>query len=213
MEEYPLNLLSFALSSPDDIHNYVQIKNGLFALTDSMTCDEPRRLDKCQTDCNRQILRIQAQNDVAVIRFDDWQKLAENEKCDFILFDAGLDRKRFSMCELTCSLEKYVVPDSTAARQGKRAKAFSQISNAWRVLKESHNPVFYNFALQFIEKIGIFGWRDRGEIHNTSKGGMSAMLSFSRTPGSASGISKFTEYTVDGVLTFIQVKYPTIFNW
>lgn len=212
MDEYPLVLLSRALPSHDDISNYVDVRNGLFTLTDSKTCDEPRRSDKCLSDCNRQILRIQSQSDVAVIRFDDWQRLADNEKCDYILFDAGTDRKRFSLCELTCTLEKYVETDSTAARQGKRAKAFNQISNVWHALMSSDNPVFYNFALQFAERIGIFGWRDRVN-YNPSKGGMRAMRSFTRTPGSASGISKFSEYTVDGVMSFIQVKYPSIFNW
>lgn len=212
MEETPFRLLSLALPSSKDIMDYVVMQNGLFSLSDSKTCDSPRRTERCPENCDRQILFIQSQNDVAIVRFDEWQELSEDEKCDYLLFDVSPERKRLSFCELTCSLEKYVVPDSVAAKPGKRAKAYNQISKAWDIIKNSHNPVFSNFALQYREKTGIFGWRDR-ERNSSSKAGMNAMRSFTRTPGSDSGITRFKEYTIDGVYTFIQVKYPSVFDW
>lgn len=155
------------------------------------------------------ILHVNSPEPLTIVAFDEWLSKGSNTRCDYLMFDSGTTKRRFAFCELTCSLEDYVNSNGTAP--GKRAKAYSQVRRSWEVIKESDNPVFTSYVLQFVEKIGIFGWRDRRPSSQT--GAQRAMRNFMRTPGSEAGIKRYEDFVFGEKFDFIQVKHPTPFIW
>lgn len=102
--------------------------------------------------------------------------------------------------------------DPDGDKLGKRAKAYSQMLETWKLLSESDNPVFQVNVLRYVRKIGIFGWRDRQSVTNNT-GAMRSPRSFTRTPSSEAGISRYSNYTFDENFDFIQVRHPHVFHW
>lgn len=60
--------------------------------------------------------------------------------------------------------------------------------------------------LNYVRKIGIFGWRDRQS--SLQSGAMRSLRSFVNTPGSQAHIKTFHNYVFGEDFEFIQVKYP-----
>ena len=209
MDTASLNLLSRSVPGSRDILNHAFEASGTFSLYDERTCSQPRLRESCPTDCNRKILNIVSDEPLTIVSFDEWQTENPESKCDYLVFNSGEDKKQFAFCELTCTVEKYVEPDGD--KIGKRAKAFSQMAETWRLISESENPIFHADILRYRKKIGIFGWRDR-ENRNTT-GAMRSMNTFTRTPSSKVGISRFSDYAFGDNFDFIQVKYPYAFHW
>ena len=211
MDTASLELLAHSVPAPGDvaIEQYAFERNGSFTLSDSKTCRQPRRTEPCPANCNQEILCIHTSEPLTVVGFDNWQQDASDSACDYLIFDSGAAKKKFAFCELTCSKERYVEPREGSS--GKRAKAYSQMMETWRLISESENPIFKAQVLNYVDKIGIFGWRDRN-IGNPTMATRS-MRGFTRTPSSAVGILKFPNYEFGESFDFIQVKYPHEFNW
>lgn len=57
-----------------------------------------------------------------------------------------------------------------------------------------------------------FGWRDRQSVTNNT-GAMRSPRSFTRTPSSEAGISRYSNYTFGENFDFIQVRHPHVFHW
>lgn len=207
-----LRFLSDIFESSKNISDYTTGKCGFFALGDEVSCLSARRVDSaaCEEECNQSVLNIDSKTVLAVLDFNGWVKDSPYEKCDYVLFDKGEDRKRFALCELTCSLSKYVTDDKQSGKTGKRAKAMNQMQNIWNLIYSSDNPVLSVSILQFREKAAIFGWRERKIINNSRA--LINMREFSRTPGST-GISIFPQLNFGNTFNFIQVKHPAVFQW
>ncbi len=216
MDTDALRLLSLSLTSRNDIKGYSYEMEDSFALSDLKTCSSPRKVNLCPSVCNEDILKIDTDRPLTIVRYDDWMSDESQKKCDYLLFDSGNDKQKFAFCELTCSQKKYVdEDDSTIKKEGKRAKAFNQMQETWSLIKESDNPVFQTYILRFREKCGIFGWREKtlSGDNEVNDGPKLSMRKFLRTPGSGSGITEYSQHEFGEHFKFIQVKYPSHYIW
>lgn len=208
------DLLQIAFSECDSIERYVRQASGEISIGDRRTCQAPRMSGQCGADCDEVILKIMAENELEIISYDEWRlssRQPQTEKCDYIIFDKGDEKYKFALCELTCSLEKYVNADEIESRIGKRAKAFDQMRTTLQDIIENDNPVAGIDIFQYRNKTGIFGWRDRLATGNSMA--MRSARGFMTTPGSTAGIKRFPEYLFGKVFTFVQVKYPAVYRW
>ena len=181
MDTTALSQLSMAFPAFGDASVLAFEVSGAFFLTDPNTCGVPRRIP-CDPNCQKDILNINSADALTIMPFDEWLSSGKNEKCDFLIFDSGTTKQKFVFCELTCSQQKYV--DPSPGNIGKRAKAFNQIEKSWEAIYNSDNPIFRAYVLQFVEKIGIFGWRESNNSATQKHGASRSMRQFSRTPGS-----------------------------
>lgn len=208
MDKNALELLSFSVPSTSEIYGFAIEGVGSFSLSDPKSC-QIRINNPCPAGCNKEILKIDTTESLTVVAFDEWQHSNPNSTCDYLIFDSGENKRLFAFCELTCSVEKYVEPNNN--QPGKRAKAYSQMLETWKLLSESDNPVFYLNVMCYTRKIGLFGWRNSEGGNST--GAMRSLRAFTRTPSSKTGISRYSNYTFGENFDFIQVKYPHVFNW
>ncbi|MDE6560111.1 MAG: hypothetical protein K2K75_01875 [Muribaculaceae bacterium] len=204
METTQLNLLWRCFPAATDPTDFSFEAVGTFSLTDNKACTQERSSNQCPSDCNREILIIHSEAPLTIIAFDEWLKDFPLSKCDYLLYNTGIQKQLFAFCELTCSLPQYV--DDRVDNVGKRAKAYSQMISSWRLISESENPVFKAQILNYVRKIGIFGWRNRQS--SPSRGALKALRSFVNTPGSQTHIKTFQNYAFGENFEFIQVKYP-----
>lgn len=211
MDYYALRLISDLFGDGIDINRYISSLNGRIALKDSATCLPIRSREDadCDNDCNMVIARVESRDAIAVIDFNGWIQDAPHQKCDYILFDTGTDKNRFALCELTCSLSKYV-DDRENGKSGKRAKALSQMMEIWQMIISANNPLLSVYILQFRNKTAIFGWRER-KLRRQNKATQN-MRTFTRIPG-GTGITVYPQNISNFVFSFVQVKYPSVFIW
>lgn len=208
MDKNALQLASLAFPGVRNSLDYAFAQTGKFSLSDSNTCNGPRNVH-CDVNCNKDLLNLYSDREVTILAFDEWLSKKRNERCDYILFDSGEEKLKFAFCELTCSRQEYV--DPSEGKIGKRAKAFNQITESWMAISKSENPVFKAYVLQFVEKIGIFGWRERKVV--CRRGASDSMQRFSRVPGYDSSINVYPCYLFGENFRFIQVKYPAEYQW
>ncbi len=210
MDTTALSQLSMAFPAFGDASVLAFEVSGAFFLTDPNTCGVPRRIP-CDPNCQKDILKINSADALTIMPFDKWLSSGKNEKCDFLIFDSGTTKQKFVFCELTCSQQKYV--DPSPGNIGKRAKAFNQIEKSWEAIYNSDNPIFRAYVLQFVEKIGIFGWRESNNSATQKHGASRSMRQFSRTPGSQSSITTYSAISFGEHFNYIQVKHPAVYQW
>lgn len=203
-----LKQLQFAFPKTPIVTGFAYEFCGSFFLWDRNTCNANPL--GCIRACNLEILKIHYNESITGVLFDSWLSSDFGERCDWILFDSGLTKKRFAFCELSCCKEKY----ST----NKRSKAFSQIEKSWNLISNNAHPMFFLYILGFQEKTGIFGWRESQSsvtlMHSHNKNQATfGMSSFLNTPASMVGISMISGQTWGYNFNFYQVKYPSTFNW
>ncbi|MDE6695482.1 MAG: hypothetical protein K2K25_01235 [Muribaculaceae bacterium] len=204
MDSTQLNLLWRCFPTATDPTDFSFEAVGTFSLTDKNACLQNRSSNPCPSDCCREILNIHSEAPLIIVAFDEWLKDYPLSKCDYLLYNPGIEKHIFAFCELTCSLPKYV--EERADNVGKRAKAYSQIISTWNLIFESENPMFKANILNYVRKIGIFGWRERQS--SLSIGAMKSLRSFVNTPGSQAPIRTFHNYAFGENFEFIQVIYP-----
>ena len=204
MDTTQLNLLWRCFPNATDPTDFSFEAVGTFSLTDDKACSQDRYSNLCPSDCSREILIIHSNSPLTIVAFDDWLKDFPISTCDYLLYNSDTQKKMFAFCELTCSLPHYV--EDRVDNIGKRAKAYSQMISSWKLISESENPMFKAQILNYVRKIGIFGWRDRKS--DIQGGAMKSLRSFVNTPGSQAGIKTFQNYAFGENFEFIQVKYP-----
>ena len=204
MDNTQLNLLWRCFPTATDPADFSYDAVGTFSLTDNKACSQYRYSHPCPSDCSREILIIHSDSPLTIVAFDEWIKDFPSSKCDYLLYNTGIQKQLFAFCELTCSLPLYV--EARADNVGKRAKAYSQMISSWKLISESENPIFKAQILNYVRKIGIFGWRDKQ--YSTSRGALKSLRSFVNTPGSQAHIKIFHNYAFGENFEFIQVKYP-----
>ncbi|MDE6522853.1 MAG: hypothetical protein K2L17_08555 [Muribaculaceae bacterium] len=204
MDTTQLNLLWRCFPNATDPTDFSFEAVGTFSLTDDKSCYQDRNSNRCPSDCSREIIIIHSNSPLTIVAFDEWLKDFPISTCDYLLYNSDTQKKIFALCELTCSLPHYV--EDRVDNVGKRAKAYSQMISSWKLIAESENPVFKAQILNYVRKIGIFGWRDRKS--DIQDGAMKSLRSFVNTPGSQAGIKTFHNYVFGENFEFIQVKYP-----
>jgi hypothetical protein len=211
MDTNCLKLLQNAFTDACDISGFTEEKEGVISLRDDKTCIESSRMLSCDYDCDKTLLFIESDTPLTIVNFDKWRFTGVGKKCDYLVFDSSEDRKRFALCELTCTMSKYVDDHGFLGRIGKRATAREQMRQVWHSIINNFNPALCVYIEQYREKSAIFGWRERN-INNYNKA-IRSMQGFSHAPGSSSKVKMFEELDFDGGFQFIQVKYPAKFHW
>lgn len=219
-----IQLLEAAVRVDRAVTPYVTICSGALALSDEKSCSPPSGSRQCSPSCNKELLNIQTGRDVVVVALDEWLgSLISDSRSDYLIFDAGTERNKFAVCELTCSLNKYISPYIGAdgqPRQGKRATAFSQIAHTMKLICNEEHPVFGAQVLAYAQRIGIFGYRDRQQVDD-KKLPIKNMSLFTKIPGANSGIKiydstnskAFLDLAPSELSAIVQVQYPAIYQW
>ena len=77
-------------------------------------------------------------------------------------------------------------------------------------------PLLKNFIVTFPEKVYLFGWRDYDVPDNTTPmrgNALRNMQAFIKTPSSKSKTLSTQVKVLDHGFNFVQVKYPTVYQW
>ena len=90
----------------------------------------------------------------------------------------------------------------------------SQMEKSMECLMQ--DPLLKVFIVTFPEKVCLFGWRDYDVPENsTPKRGnaLRNMQAFIKTPSSKSKTLSTQVNVLDHGFDFVQVKYPTVYQW
>ena len=194
---------------------------GLVELSDNKACVDCQELRPQRAQCDKVNLRVNTSaKSIEIVDFEKYVNQFDNtaasmkDRCDYILVDASVGHNKIAFCDVTCSEEKYVNPNDGKYPLGKRAKAAMQMKKSLEsLLKE---PLLANYILTFPERLCLFGWRDYAvQADVTPQRGNVArnMLAFMNTPSAKSGTLSQPMPEVGHGFKFVQVKYPTVYQW
>jgi hypothetical protein len=208
-------------SKPKEINVDIEEKTVPFVLSDTKSCSicqgNPKNKDR--SDCNREILKINNNGiKLNIVNYEKYinQFNLDTNKCDYIITESGKIHEKIVFCELTCSNEVYVEPNEGIYPEGKRARARKQLTESLKhfVLQQK---ITEQYLLTFPKKICIFGWRDYEAIKNTIDNEINRNLEnmqiFKTMSNLISNDIQISEEIMDYGFKFIQIKYPTEYNW
>lgn len=212
--------------SPDAVRVPVTRYNAPFTQSDPNACEpcqaNPERADRA--GCSREILKVDNNGtEIAVVNFEQYINQFEGkgvnagERCDLLMSDSGNARQKIVFCDLCCYEEKYVEPnDGNRYPEGKRAKARRQMERALDQLVCEPTTTAVNL-LTYHEKICLFAWRDYDvpDVPITPRRGdaRANVQVFSSTVSNLATVTTSHHQRVGHDFTFMQVKYPTEYNW
>ena len=205
----------------DNVRVDYKLKSGIVELSDAKACDECLQRRPERNGCNKINLIINTSaTQIGVVAFEAYIKQFDNtvaevkDKCDYIFVDGTAGHRKIAFCDLTCSKEKYVEPNDGLYKLGKRAKATSQMEKSMECLMQ--DPLLKVFIVTFPEKVCLFGWRDYDVPENTTPkrgNALRNMQAFIKTPSSKSRTLSTQVKVLDHGFNFVQVKYPTVYQW
>ena len=212
--------------SPDDILLPVTRYSTPFTQSDPNACNpcqaNPNRADR--VGCSREILRVNNNgNEIAVVDYEqyitqfDRTPVNAGERCDLLMTDSGDARQKIVFCDLCCYEEKYVEPnDGNRFPEGKRAKARRQMERTLDLLVCEPTTTAVNI-LTYHEKVCLFAWRDYDVPDSPvtpRRGDARANVQvFSSTVSNLAATTTSHHQKMGHDFTFMQVKYPTDYNW
>ncbi len=206
---------------PASIHVPVVRHNAPFSVSDQNACGpcqaNPQRANR--KGCNHEILKVNNNGEeIALVSYE--QYIAQygqgfGERCDLIMTDSGMQRRKIVFCDLCCYSEAFVDPNSGKYPQGKRAKARQQMERSIDALiKQDVTAVN---LLTYHEKVCLFAWRDYDvpdvPVMATRGNARSNVQVFGSTVSNMAKITTTHHQKVGHDFTFMQVKYPTEYNW
>ena len=203
----------------EKIEVFYKVLSNSVVFSDDKACMQCHQRFIERATCNEENLKINfGNNSVISINFEsyigqfDHTKAEITERCDYLLVD-DKEHTKIAFCDLTCSEEKYVNDDTEHFRLGKRAKAIKQVKNSLEQLLRV--ALFDHYLLTFPQKVGLFGWRDYNAASdiNDMTSAEKSMLTFMETPSSMSQTLRTKCIVVGHNFEFVQVKYPTVYNW
>lgn len=192
---------------------------------------DPKSCNPCQTNpnranragCNREILRVNNNGEeIAVVDFEQFVAQIKSagmnvgEHCGLILTDSGMDKRKIAFCDLCCYEEKYIEPNSgNEYPQGKRAKARQQMERTIENLIQDSTTAVN--LLTYHEKVCMFAWRDYDvpdvPVIATRRDARSNVQVFGSVASNMASTTTSLQQKAGYDFTFIQVKYPTTYNW
>ena len=172
----------------------VEKHSGTFTLHDEKACAKCRNTDGCN-------------HETLVIKSDSGEEIYV---VDFEKFASQFSDTTAKFCDLSCSCRKYVEPNQGIYSMGKRAKAFSQMTNSMLKLTEADDLLKLNI-ISASRKRFIFGWREPDMAPADLP--EEAMLEFIETPDSTESTLISQQNAKELNFEFIQVKYPEPYLW
>ena len=187
---------------------------------------DPNACGPCQSNpqrayragCNHEILKVDNRGEeIALVSYEQYIAQYEDigERCDLLMTDSGEGRRKIVFCDLCCYSEAFVEPNSGKYPQGKRAKARQQMERSIDTLI-NQNVTAVNL-LTYHEKICLFAWRDYDvpdkPIMAIRGDARSNVQVFGSTVSNMATTTTAHHQKIGHEFTFMQVKYPTVFNW
>lgn len=206
---------------PASIHVPIVRRNAPFSVSDSKACvpcqANPQRAYRA--GCNHEILRVNNNGEeIAVVSYEQYiAQYGQNigERCDLLMTDSGMGRRKIIFCDLCCYSEAFVEPNTGRYPQGKRAKARQQMERSIDALI-NQNVTAVNL-LTYHEKVCLFAWRDYDvpdvPVMATRGNARSNVQAFGSTVSNMATTTTTHHQKVGHDFTFMQVKYPTEYNW
>ena len=150
--------------TPASIHVPIVWHNAPFSVSDPNACDpcqaNPQRAYRA--GCNHEILRVNNNGEeIALVSYEQYiTQYGQNigERCDLLMTDSGMERRKIVFCDLCCYSEALVEPNTGKYPQGKRAKARQQMERSIDTLIHQHVTAVN--LLTYHEKVCLFAWRD-----------------------------------------------------
>ena len=212
--------------SPDDILVPVTRYSTPFTQSDPQACNpcqaNPNRANRA--GCNREILRVNNNGtEIAVVNYEQYITQIEEKgvkvgkRCDLLMTDSGMERQKIVFCDLCCYEEKYVEPNqSNRYPEGKRARARQQMEKSIELLAQDQTDTA-NILHAYQEKVCLFAWRDYDVPDSPvtpRRGDARANVQvFSSTVSNLAASTTSHHQRLGHDFTFMQVKYPTEYNW
>ena len=194
-----------------------------FSVSDPKACatclNDPNRISRA--NCNREILKINNRGmEIGVVNYEQYiaqfdKDKRVGERCDLLMTESGEDRRKIVFCDLCCQEEKFVEPNAGKYPQGKRAKARQQMERTIDFLIQQEVTAVN--LLTYQEKICLFAWRDYDvpdePVQATRGDARSNVQVFGSTLSNLKGITTAHHRKAKHDFTFVQVKYPTTYQW
>lgn len=207
---------------PDTIHVPLVRHNAPFTVTDPRACDPCQGRRPERADCNREILKVDNRGEgIALVEYEQYitqytrLNRKNGERCDILMTDSGMGRRKIVFCDLCCYSEKYVEPNAGKFPEGKRAKAYRQMERSIETLIQE--PITAVNLLKYQEKICLFAWRDYNVPDSpvrAAHGNVRANVQAFGTTASNLAAATTTHHQKMGQdFTFMQVKYPSVYLW
>lgn len=206
---------------PASIHVPIVRRNAPFSVSDPKACvpcqANPQRAYRA--GCNHEILRVNNNGEeIAVVSYEQYiAQYGQNigERCDLLMTDSGMERRKIIFCDLCCYSEAFVEPNTGRYPQGKRAKARQQMERSIDAL--INQDVTAVNLLTYHEKVCLFAWRDYDvpdvPVMATRGNARSNVQAFGSTVSNMATTTTTHHQKVGHDFTFMQVKYPTEYNW
>lgn len=210
---------------PAIVHVPIVRYNGPFTETDPKTCNpcqaNPNRTNRM--GCNREILKVNNNGEeIAVVDFEQYIGQFERygakvaDRCDLVLSDSGRSHRKIAFCDLCCYEEKYVEPNTgNRYPEGKRAKARQQMERSIEELIQKSTTAVN--LLTYAEKVCLFAWRDfdvpDAPVTATRGDARSNVQVFGSIVSNMAAITTSHHQKVGHDFTFMQIKYPSVYNW
>lgn len=195
-----------------------------FACSDEKTCIFCRANSdrEYRMNCNEEILKVNNNGtEIAVVEFEKYiaqfEKTSANvkDRCDLLMSDGGMDHNKIVFCDLCCYEEKFVEPNDGKYPMGKRAKAYQQMERSIEVLLEESITAVN--LLTYPEKVCLFAWRDY-DVPDTyvsaqHKNARANVQVFGTSISNLAVQTTTHQQRMGHDFTFMQVKYPSVYNW
>lgn len=169
--------------------------------------------------CDRVVLKVDNNgHEITIVEFENYINSLPStiigNRCDLLMTD-GITHNKIVFCDLCCYDEKYIGPNAGDHPEGKRAFARKQMENSIEMFMNVE--VLNHYILTYPEKVCLFAYRtynaiqqpvraQRGNVENN----MQAMMV---TPSSVSGRIVTEANIMKHNFTFVQNKYPAVYNW
>lgn len=218
---------------PNDVSVPIVRKTSPFNECDQKACDDAantrynkintfNKFDRVCSVCDHIILSINNNNkEIAVVEFEKYidqfpaQIKNSRSRCDLLMTDC-VSHEKIVYCDLCCYDERYIGPNhGNYCPEGKRAKARKQMEESIELFMDI--DVLNHFVLTCPEKICLFAYREYSSLENpiqaqrgNAESNMQAMITTaSTTSGQVISKSVIMKYN----FTFVQNRYPSVYNW
>lgn len=216
---------------PDSVNVPIERFQHPFTKVDTKACSDAANIryneegvfnkykDVCSV-CDNVVLSVDNNgHEITIVEFENYiNSLPDNQiterRCDLIMTD-GEPHNKIVFCDLCCYDEKYIGPNSGSHPEGKMAFARRQMEKSIEMFLDI--DVLNQYILTYPDKVCLFAYRaynaiqrpviaQRGNVEDN----MQAMMV---TPSSVSGRIVTENKVMDHNFTFVQNKYPTVYNW
>ena len=207
--------------APASIYVPIVRHNVPFSVSDPNACGScqanPQRANRA--GCNHEILKVNNNGEeIALVSYEQYiAQYSQNigERCDLLMTDSGMGRRKIVFCDLSCCSEAFVEPNTGKYPQGKRATARQQMGRSIDALIKQHVTAVN--LLTYHEKVCLFAWRDYDvpdvPVLATRGNARSNVQVFGCPVSNMAKVTTTHHQKVGHDFTFMQVKYPTEYIW